>query len=100
PGAPGRGDPQILLNGQRCEYLAALWYPADAHAAAPVRRYRRDVRAAEANLADPRREMAGDREHQGRFAGSVAPQHGQRPAGFDRQRQAADHDTLAIADAE
>ncbi len=97
PGPGLRGDPQILLDGQRREDLALLRDKADAEPRPAVGRQGRDIAAGKADVPGMQRGMSHDRRQEGRLAHPVAAQDGERAPGRQGERDAFEHDRLAVS---
>ena len=96
PGPGLRRDNQVLLDRQRREDLALLRHEADAEPRAPVGRQGRDIASGKADMPGMQRGMPHDGREQRRLADPVAAQDRERAAGRQVERDAFEHDRLAI----
>ncbi len=92
PAAQGVGaEPQVLLDGQPGEHLAALWDVAHARRHALLRRPSGDVLALQQDASRPGRDDAGEGLHGHALAGTVETEDAGDAAGRDRERDAVQH---------
>src|SRR5229473_574070 len=97
---PGpRRDREILLDAQRRKDFALLRHPAETGARAPMRRDPREVATAPGDAAAAHAREAHDREQQRRLADAVAAEQREAAAVRDIERQAIEHDGVAVAGA-
>src|SRR5258705_3507502 len=99
PPSRPRGNREILLDIERGKYLALLRHPAEPVACAPMWGKARDVAPAPADGAASDAGEAHDREQEGRLADAVTPEQGEAAAQRDLERDAVEHDGIAITGA-
>ena len=68
------------MHGERFEYIALLWHPANASRRTLVRGQAMQRHAVQMDTSAVLLRSAHQGVHQGRLAGAIAPQQGQRVA--------------------
>src|SRR4029079_13718191 len=94
-GACGHG--QVLLDIERGEYLALLRHPAKPVACTHMRGEAGDVAAAPGDGAARDAGETRDGEQERRLADAVAPEQGESAAVRDLERDAVQHDRVAVS---
>ena len=98
--AAAAGDLEVLLDGEAGEDAAALGDEGDPGPGDLVGRAPGEVAALEADAAGGGAEQAHDGGQEGRLAGAVAAQEGDRPALADGQVDAVQDGAAAVAGAQ
>src|SRR6202030_4659555 len=97
PAAAARRNGEVFFNAQGMKKLALLRYPPQTIARAPVRSEAREITPTPPDAAVTDASVTHDGENERRLADPVTPEHGEAARMRKLERNAVEHDGLAVA---